>query len=455
MPRKPWKHQHEAYDRLGRLWQHGAPGVGLFSGMGTGKSLVACALWKAFGFRRVLLVAPKAMVEEWADIIPAELGYDAFPLLGTIKERFDKAMLYRDWPGPYAMIVTPDSYWREPLKTALLDAIPFDLVVVDESQKIKSAGSKTSRFAYTLARGVPYRLAMTGTPLHDKPLDAYGQYRFLDPRIFGTNYGLFEARYAIKAQVAENVSAVVGYQNMTEFAERMYSIAFRVSDDVLDLPPIVEHTRYVRLSPKTRRLYDTLERDLVLTIEDRGTVVAGNVLTKLLRLQELTSGYASLTGEDGAIVETVGSEKEDALVDMLDECDHGKPVVVFARFRYDLRAIQRAAVRSGRMHFEQSGERNEWRDWRASDEPAVIGVQVASGGAGVNLTRAPVGIFYSYDHSLGDYQQAVKRIHRPGQTERTMIYHLLARDSVDVRIRAAIREKREIVESVISTYRQR
>lgn len=453
MPRQPWKHQHEAYDHLGRLWNAGYPGVGLFSGMGTGKTLVACALWRAFGFRRVLIVCPKAMVEEWAEIVPAETDFDAFPLTGTIAERAKRADFYKDWPHPYALVTTPDAYWREPLRYVLRDSIPFDLVIVDESQKIKSAGSKTSRFAHLLSKSVPFRLAMTGTPLHDSPLDAYGQYRFLDERVFGTRYDLFEARYAIRAQVAENAWKIVGYQNLDEFRARMYSIAFRVSDDVLDLPELVEHDRRVKLDPKTRKLYATLENDLVLSIAN-GTVVAGNALVKMLRLQEMTSGYASVKTELGEYVEAIGSEKEDALVDLLAECDQTKPVVVFGRFRYDLASIRRAAGRAGRGYFEQSGDRNEWRHWRASDEPAVIGVQIESGGAGVNLTRAPVAIFYSHSYSLGDYEQAVKRVHRPGQTERTMIYHLLATGTVDTKIRAAIREKREIVEGVVESYKR-
>jgi SNF2 family DNA or RNA helicase len=457
--REPWKHQHEGYDRLGRLWYADKPGVALFAGMGTGKSLVALALWKSFGFERVLIISPRSMVEEWPEVIGDETreSFRGIPLLGKTRDRYEELVAWRRRryvvDGPVAYVVNHDVIWREGLKDELLRA-PWDAVMIDESQSIKAPGSKTSLFAARLSKHVPYRLAMTGTPLHDKPLDAYGQYRFLDDTVFGTRYDVFKRRYSVEKQISEKVWIVAGYINQDEFTEKFHSIAFRVPDDVVDLPELVEHDRFVNLSKPTRKLYDTFEKDMIIEV-DGSTLAAGNILSRRIRLQQITSGYAPLTDAKGIEhVEDLSQEKTDVLKELVDAADPNKPIVVFARFSEDLRRIRHVAALFGRAYFEQSGKANQWRDWRSSSEPAIIGVQIQSGGSGINLTRAPIAIFYSHGDSLGDYEQAVKRIHRPGQKDRTMIYHIIARGTVDVSIRQALRDKSDVNSAIVDRWRQ-
>ena len=80
---------------------------------------------------------------------------------------------------------------------------------------------------------------------------------------------------------------------------------------------------------------------------------------------------------------------------------------------------------------------------------AVLGVQIQSGGVGIDLTQARYAVFHSIGFSLGDFDQAVARLHRPGQTRHVHIYHLVCPDTIDVAIAKAIEAKRDIVESVL------
>lgn len=449
--REPWEHQHAAYDVLGKLWHSGRRGVGLFSDMGTGKSLVAVALCRAYGFERILIISgTKAMVKEWPRILEAETvgAIVGVPLVGPITKR---AAVVRELQltRPTAVITNVESIWRGELGLEL-ERVPWDCIIVDESQKIKAAGTKASLFAFRLAKlSGAYRMCMTGTPLHDKPVDIYGQYRFLDASIFGTDFASFKYRYCIEKEVKENVRIVVGYRKDTEpeLRAKIKEISFSVPGTVLDLPPVHEPDyRTFELDPANRKRYKTMKDAGVLDFGPKGFTIGSNDLVRLTRLQQLTSGFLPATTFDN--VETIlplGTEREDALADLLDEFNPDEPVVVFAKFEYDLQRIRALADRSGRAYFEQSGRHDDWQAFRAGNMPGeLIGVQIQAGGAGIDLSRARYGIFYSHGFSFGDYRQAKKRLHRPGQTRTTFLYHIVAADTVDVDILKAMREKRSV-----------
>lgn len=391
------------------------------------------------------------MVEEWPDVARQETNgaLEIVPLVGPIPKRAKTLETRYDAPdATLGFITNIESYWREPLASAIL-ARRFDFVIFDESQKIKAAGSKASRFAYQLGLRTPYRLIMTGTPFHDKPLDIYGQYRFINPFIFGTNFGRFSDRYAIKEPIygKPGIFKVVGYQREEELNRKVYDVAFRVEDDVLDLPPVVTIERKVRLNDKARRYYEQLKEEFVASLtEEHGTLIAPNALAKLLRLQQITTGILPFDDDESGTrsVAVVGTEKYDALVSLLEELSEDEPVVVFGRFSHDLKVIATAAKTTGRRYFEQSGTSDGWRDWRADTTGAVIGIQSQSGNAGINLTRARYAVFLSYTFSYGDYQQALKRLNRPGQKDTLFVYHINASDTVDGYIRRTLASKHSV-----------
>jgi SNF2 family DNA or RNA helicase len=124
-------------------------------------------------------------------------------------------------------------------------------------------------------------------------------------------------------------------------------------------------------------------------------------------------------------------------------------VVVFCRFKPDLEAVHRASAKAGLRSMELSGSRDELEEWQRSSDPIVLAVQIQAGGVGVDLTRARVAIYFSLDFSLANYQQSLKRIHRPPQTRPCAVYHLEIRDSIDEYIRRALEKRRALVDSVL------
>ena len=140
------------------------------------------------------------------------------------------------------------------------------------------------------------------------------------------------------------------------------------------------------------------------------------------------------------------------LRDMLEDLPANEPVVTFCRFKSDLAEARAAFEGLGRSVSELSGSRNELSDWQLGKTTGLV-VQIQSGGIGIDLTRASYCVFVSLGYSLAEYEQAVARLHRPGQERRTLIYHLIAtingRSTVDGRVYEALRERKDVVDSII------
>ncbi|MDD4986630.1 MAG: DEAD/DEAH box helicase, partial [Dehalococcoidales bacterium] len=212
----------------------------------------------------------------------------------------------------------------------------------------------------------------------------------------------------------------------------------------------VHQTREVELNPKTMKMYRELEQDFYAWVEtEKGQgheISINNALTKLLRLQQVCSGY--VPSDDGETVQT-GTEKLDALAEVFDELGQHEPVVVFCRFRHDLAAVHQAAEMAERTSAELSGSKNQLQEWQ-DGKYNVLAVQIQAGGVGIDLTRACYCVYYSVGFNLGDYEQSLARVHRPGQERTTFYIHILAVDTVDEKVQEALEKKKKIVESILS-----
>ena len=343
--------------------------------------------------------------------------------------------------------VNYESVWRSGLAAAV-EAVPWDAIVLDESHRIKSPGGKASRWLARLAAKQPAarRLCLTGTPMPHSPLDLFGQCRFLDPQLFGTSFVAMRSRYADTHPTFP--SMVKSWKRQDELTAKLDSIAWRVTaDEVLDLPDAIHETVPVELSPKARRFYKQMETEMTAELES-GTVTAANALTKLLRLQQATGGYCRLDGSSTVVPVDGTPSKRMALLDRLEDLPACEPVVVFCRFRSDLDDVAAAARTLGREYAEVSGERKDLERWQAGDA-VILGVQMQSGGVGIDCSRAAYAFYYSLGYSLGDYEQSLARLRRPGQTRCVRYYHLVCGGTVDEQVYAALRERRSVVEAVL------
>src|ERR1035438_10404007 len=275
------------------------------------------------------------------------------------------------------------------------------------------------------------------------PLDIHPVFRFLDITIFGPAFGPFRSRFAVMGGYQSK--QVTGYQHLDELERLMSRITFRVGSEVLDLPPATHVTYHCDLCPEAMRVYTGIEEDFVAEVQD-GRVTATNALVKLIRLQQIANGV--LKTDDGNQIR-IDDAKRRLLTDTLEDMGKDEPVVVFCRYHLDLDAVQEACRAVGFESLELSGRQDDLARWQKGGGQ-VLAVQISAGGVGVDLTRARFSIYYSLGFSLGDYDQSLARIHRPGQTRPVEHVHLVARNTVDVKIMRALERRAEIVGAILA-----
>ena len=398
----------------------------------------------------VLIVAPLSVLPVWEAQIEMHSRGDLRPLVlrGTVAQKakqLEKTFTMSHYPN--AIIVNYESLWREPLASLIL-SMDWGWVILDEAHKIKSPGSKVSRFCARLAPCSHRRLALTGTPMPHSPLDVYGIFRFLDVGLFGSSFAKFRGEFATMGGFQDK--QVVAHRNLDKLAGMMDRITFSCkAADVLDLPPTQDIEHPVELSTKEYRAYMEMEGDFVAWLEEAGeNIVASNALAKIIRLQQITSGYLPIPSSEFDQVEQIGTSKADALRDLLEGID--EPAAVFCKFRHDLATVQRIADSLGRKYCEVSGTRKDIDTGRwTEDQGDIAGIQIQAGGLGIDLTRARYGIYYSPSHSLGDYLQSRARLHRPGQDRPVTFIQLVGRQTIDEAIYQALAKKEKVIESVI------
>lgn len=450
----PWTHQRQAF-----AFARGRRATMLGMDMGTGKSLTTVGLLEDWDAKRVLILCPKSAVGVWPREFRAATSHDWTIVRACSGSAAKKAaevtrvMGNQERSGGRAVyVLNYESAWRDHLSDALL-AVNWDVVICDESHRIKSPGAVSSKFVHRLGKRATRRLCLTGTPMPHSPLDVYGQYRFLDEGIYGTSFARFRNRYAIMGGYEGREVIGMNQATAADLAQRFGSIAYQCkADDVLDLPEALEVTRTCQLEPTAAKAYRQMEAFMVAGVGE-GTVSAANAGVKVLRLQQMTSGYAPTDEDDPQTLASISTAKRDLLKDVLADAPEGQPVVVFARFRPDLATIKAVAAELNREYRELSGSR---RDLLNEDAKMVEGftgiggVQIQAGGVGIDLTAARLGVYYSVGYSLGDYEQSLKRMHRPGQEHKVLYVHLVCENTIDQTVYHALSERKSVVESVLA-----
>jgi SNF2 family DNA or RNA helicase len=354
------------------------------------------------------------------------------------------------------IIINYDSIWREPFKKYLLNKYKADCVICDESHRIKSPGSKCSKMLNLLGRRTPNRFLVTGTPLSQSPLDIYAQYRFLCSDIFGTQYDTFKNTYSNQITIPHGGFTILDkknpWKNLDELHEKMFSCAFYAEVD-LDLPPTRDINMEFEMSAEAQKYYKELQKEGCLELR-KGVLETGNVLTIVTRLQQLCSGYLPVEDEDGKKVwEEIDDCRQEAFRELIDSFPEDEPIVVFAKYRKDIKNIRRIVHEIGRKSSELSGVRDTMQNW-VDGKTQVLVIQISSGAEGLNeLVKSRYCIYYTLHHSNTLYQQSRKRLDRPGQTRSVTYYHLVAKmkkgKTIDEKILESIESKQDVIDMIM------
>ncbi|HIW08411.1 MAG TPA: DEAD/DEAH box helicase [Candidatus Faecalibacterium intestinigallinarum] len=465
---KMFRHQVRAANMaLIQLSSKPSAGFGLLFEMGCGKTLTAIAIMGALycqhKITRVLVVAPSSVCSVWPHDLAAfaAFPYEVRVLLGEKKQRLEALHSLTDYPNTanrlLVAVINYEATHREGIFEAL-EGYAADLIVCDESQRIKNPRAAQSRAVQMLGDNAACRLILSGTPVQNSVIDLYSQYRFLDPGVFGANFYAFRNRYCQMGGYGGH--EVVGYQHMDELTRKEHSIALRVTKaECLDLPGQTFVRRYVQLEPAVRRLYAQIARASCAELENGEHVTASIVLTKLLRLMQLTGGFVQADGGDRP--RPAGSAKLDALADILEDYvqEAGQKLVVFARFRPEIAAIcqllEQRGIRYGRIDGEVPMDQRGAIVETFQQDPGVkvFVAQIQTAGLGITLHAASAAVFYSLDFNYANYAQALARIHRIGQAQPVTYIHLLAEHTVDDQVLDALERKEDLARTIVDGWK--
>ena len=432
-------------------------GAALLMEMGTGKSLTAIAITGALSqagrIRRVLIVAPLSILGVWEEEFQkfAAFPYALAVLSGSSAKKLD-TLRHMTGTALQVVVVNYESAWR--LEKALTAWHP-DLIIADEGHKIKTHNIAASKAMHRMGAKASYRLLLTGTVITNKAIDVFSQYKFLNPAIYGNSFYAFRNRYF----------DMVGYGNHTpvlkksmegELTEKLHSISYRATKaECLDLPETTDVIRQIELESAALRIYRGLVKESYAELAG-GEVTATNILTRLLRLSQLTGGF--LGNDETAAVEQVSAAKLSALEDILDGAmAEGKKLVIIARFIPQIRAICKLLEKRGLGYSCITGEvkNRDEQVARFQNEPEVMAFvgQIATAGLGITLTAASTMVFYSLDYSMSNFEQTKARIHRVGQRMPCTYLYLVARGTVDEKVLAALESKADLARTLVDDYR--
>lgn len=453
---KLYEHQQKAYEFALGILEHGK-GLAILADMGTGKSLMSIAITGTLNadgkVDKLLVVCPKSIVGVWEEEFRkfADYRYALTVLDGTLAKK-KAAFDYMSGEALQVIVVNYESCWR--LEKEISKWKP-DLIVCDESSKIKNPGTSQSKALHRLGKLTKFNIILTGTPITNNPLDIFSQYKFLDENVLGSSYYLFRNRYAVFGGYQNH--QIIGYRHLAELVEKVHDIAYRIKiEDAVDLPPFIDEMRTINLEPKAQSIYRQIEQDSYATLSADAEVTARNVLTQLLRLSQCTGGY--IRDDVSGVAQGVSTAKIEALEDIVDAClNENKKVVVFARFVPEIEAIEslmkKKAIGYALIYGATKDRAEQVKRFQEDKDCKVFIGQLQTTGMGLTLTAASVAVFYSLDFSYANYEQSRARIHRIGQKEKCLYIHLVCKGTVDEKIMHALKHKGDVAKLMVDDWR--
>lgn len=316
----------------------------------------------------------------------------------------------------------------------------IDMIAVDEFHKCKNP--EADQTEQLLSLHTPTQIAMTGTPLMNKPVDLYAPLNWLGYE----KHTFWQFKYHYCHLGGFSGTEVIGYKHLEEITDMLDTMMLRrLKDEVLDLPEKTLINEYVEMGKKQTNLYNMV-RD---GIDVSQLKMANNPLAELIRLRQAT-GNPEIVSVD--VIENAKFDRMEELVD--DAIENGKKVVIFSNWTQvtdpayaRLSKKYRGVMITGKTN---PNERQNLVDAFQTDDKVkfIIGT-IGAMGTGLTLTAGTVEIFLDEPWNMALKEQAIDRCHRIGQKNNITVYTLLCKDTIDERINDIVEKKGQMAEILV------
>lgn len=415
-------------------------------------TLLAYHLWDDFRVKRCLVIAPKNVAENvWAQECEKWDHLKAIKcasVMGSAKQR--KAALASD--AQLFIINRENVVW---LMDELNGKLPFEMVIIDELSSFKSHQAKRWKALRKAIQTVPYVIGLTGTPAPNSYLDLWPQVYLLDGgERLGRRVGDYRARYfepgAHKGHVVYEWKPRPGAQSAINRKLKDLCLSMS-SEDWLDLPPIMYNTIPVSMDSTGRKKYEVLKKENIIPLLQQGNDFRELDPRKPEELAQMTSAIrgdtaAAIAGKllqmaSGAVYDDNGGvipihdAKLNALSELVDT-NPGENILCFYNYQHEKARILERFPQAVAF----SGPDDVVR-WNRGEIPMLL-CHPASAGHGLNLQMGGhIIVWFGMNWSLELYQQANKRLHRPGQKETVIIHHLVTKGTLDDKVVSVLSDK--------------
>jgi len=453
-----FEHQQKAIDFILSKGGMGA----LFMEMGLGKTRTALEIFSRLRENnpnlKMIIICPLSLIESaWADDINKFTDFTYFNAHknGLPQEAIKEDILIVNFE---AMIQKKNSH--------ITKHIINNLLVIDESSKMKNHASKTTKTILSFKDLTKYKIALSGCPAPNTPLEYWGVMEFLHDWTLHKSFFAFRNTYfhlqrgsqimnlprgqlVPRQMMREIMTKGWKYEitpvNMKKLMDRINPLVFWAKkEDCLTLPEQIDEVRKVELAPNQSRIYREMKNDLITEI--RNTPITAQVaLAKLMKLREITSGFA--LDSLGAEHEIGESPKLKELLEVIEEAGNQQQII-WGCFKWDINKICSMLKELFGECYKTlySGTKDPQESinaFKAGDARFLV-ANPHSAAHGLTFTNCSLETFFSLDYSWEYYEQAKARIHRAGQVNKCTYVHLVAKDTIDEDILKCLRGKGDI-----------
>jgi SNF2 family DNA or RNA helicase len=420
------------------------PATALFCKARTGKTYISLAVLEQSNWCVALIIAPKTTLGAvWRSKLAT---LDRTAIVSRPEEL--KAALAANPRGKHRLVLltNPEALRRAARRIAKL---PWDIVIIDESQGLKSRSSANSRLARRL-RHVPRRIALSGTPIDTGQIDIWAQMRFVDYEVFGERWGDFAEEYCYRGGF-KNKKWFFDERKHDKFLHCLKDHIFRLDDKFLGLRPLEITPVPIMMLGRQQRLYDQMQSDSLIRL-DGVDIVGNNAGARDVKLSQITGGM--VLDEDG-LAHRTGRAKERKLSHLLKHVE--RPVVVFCQYLHEIEIIyelmtvilRRVAIIQGAV--KETDRTRIIEDFHKGKYDGII-CQVRTGGEGIDLTRSSTLIVYSMNYSYINWEQLLRRIQGLNQKKTPKALVLYCEDTIDMDKLRLVEEKSERSEQVLAHF---
>lgn len=337
--------------------------------------------------------------------------------------------------------------------------------ILDESSAIKTPGSKRTQRILPSSRFAVVLRLLNGTPVDDSPFDVYTQCKMVDPTCWHRygirNFTAFKAYFAIyeerrflvpqkckNGRTRETFQKCVAFKNLKDMRNVLLSVGSRYTKEVLDLPDKVYSKRYFDATPQQGRVYEELKKNYIALLDSGEEVSADMAMVRMLRLQQILSGYVPSDDSDPKDPEPIPGRN--ARLDLLLETVEpiGNQGIIWSRFTKDVELIADAlGDKAIRCDGTVTGSRRDMAldSFKAGDAQWLVSNQLTPGVAkGQTFINAKTVIYYANAFNLNPRLQSEDRAHRVGQKNTVDYIDLICSGKVDEHIASRLVEKRSV-----------